>query len=113
MTPISDTVQAALHYVNPKGLHLKDWEFACDTMYKQRSHEDPKNVCPMMSAAARILADEVVRLRGEQPRIIARSKCCQALAVVEGMPGSTKWYACSHCNKPCDVYHQENTTQPQ
>jgi hypothetical protein len=113
MTPISETVRAAIYYVNPEGVHLKDWEFACDTMYREMTDQDRENDCPMMSVAARILAAEVVRLRGERPQIIARSKCCQALAMVKGKPGSTKYNFCPHCGQSCDVFYQNNkTTQP-
>jgi hypothetical protein len=60
--------------------------------------------------------DQVIAILEQQaqPQTIALSKCCQALAVVEGKPGSTKWYACPRCCKPCDVFYQDNeTTQPQ
>jgi hypothetical protein len=60
--------------------------------------------------------DQVIAIleKQAQPQIIARSKCCRALAVFEGKPVSTKWYACPRCRKPCDVFYQDKrTTQPQ
>jgi hypothetical protein len=120
--PIKEAVQAALHYVNPEGVTMKDWEFACDTMYKERTDQDRENVCSMLAAAARILADEVVRLRAElntNKTIIEHelntvlSDCCEAPAVVAGKPNSTQWYVCPQCCQPCDVFYQDTNTQPE
>ena len=63
--PIPDTVQAALWYANPIKLTMDQWEFACHKMIDEATDEDKKQVCPQLAASARILADEVERLRAE------------------------------------------------
>ena len=117
--PIKEAVQAALHYVNPEGVTMKDWEFACDTMYKERTDQDRENVCSMLAAAARILADEVERMRAElntNKTIILNtvlSDCCEAPAVVAGKPGSTQWHVCTKCCQTCVIFYQDKNTQPE
>jgi len=58
--------------------------------------------------------DQVITLLEEQAHTqrIARSECCEAPAVVAGKPGSTQWHVCHECCQPCDVFYQDNTTQP-
>ena len=111
--PITDAVQAALWYANPIKLTMDQREFACHKMIDEATDEDREQVCLQLAAAARILADEVERLRKEQqPQTITLSDCCQAPAVVAGKPNSTQWYACPECCQPCDVYYQDKNTQP-
>ena len=114
-TPITEAVQAALWYANPIKLTMDQREFACHKMIDEATDEDREQVCLQLAAAARILADEVERLRaGQQQQSIALSDCCEAPAVVAGKPNSTQWYVCPQCCQPCDVYYQEkNTQQPQ
>ena len=50
-----------------------------------------------------------------QPRTLFFSDCCQAKTEIGGRNsrGATRWYVCTDCRKPCDVYYQDNeTTQP-
>ena len=121
-TPIADTVQAALWYANPIKLTMDQREFACHKMIDEATDEDREQVCLQLAAAARILADEVERLRAElntNKTIIEHelntvlSDCCEAPAVVAGKPNSTQWYVCPQCCQPCDVYYQDKNTQPQ
>ena len=112
-TPITEAVQAALWYANPIKLTMDQREFACHKMIDEATDEDREQVCLQLAAAARILADEVERLRaGQQQQSIALSDCCEAVAVVAGKPNSTQWYVCPQCCQPCDVYYQDKNTQP-
>ena len=46
----------------------------------------------------------------------AYSKCCQAPTTTAGhkSPGSTCWYVCTDCRKPCDIFFRtDESTQPQ
>ena len=63
--PITDAVQAALYYAKPTNLTIDELDFAYDQMAKHTTDEDRERVCSQLAAAARILADEVVRLRKE------------------------------------------------
>jgi len=111
-SPITDAVKAALYYAKPTNLTIDELDFAYDQMAKHTTDEDRERVCSQLAAAARILADEVVRLRAEQQsQSIALSDCCEAPAVVAGKPGSTQWYVCPQCCQPCDVFIR-TTTQP-
>jgi hypothetical protein len=78
MNLISDTVAAALQYINAHRLTVEEWISACDVMDSQLSDEDGKQsdarlaaairvltLEVQIAAAARILAAEVERLRGE------------------------------------------------
>ena len=60
--------------------------------------------------------DQVIAIleKQAQPQTIALSDCCQAKTKIGGRksPGSTRWYVCTHCRKPCDVFIR-TTTQPQ
>ena len=117
-TQITDAVQAALYYAKPSSLTLVQLDFAYDQMSKHITDYDRERVCPQLAASARILADEVVRLRAElntNKTVILNtvlSDCCEAPAVVAGKPGSTQWHVCPECCQPCDVFYQDNT-QPQ
>ena len=64
-TPITDAVQAALYYAKPNNLTIEQLDFAYDQMAKHTTDEDRERMCSQLAAAARILADEVVRLRAE------------------------------------------------
>lgn len=112
-TLITDAVQGALYYAKPYDLTINELDFAYDQMAKHTTDEDRERVCSQLSAAARILADEVERLRaGQQQQSIAFSDCCEARAVIAGKPGSTQWYACPECYDPCDVFIRTTTQQP-
>jgi hypothetical protein len=65
MTPISDTVQAALYYVTHYHLNSDQYYNAEEEMLRQITEMDRNRDFPPMTAAARILAAEVERLRGE------------------------------------------------
>jgi len=58
--------------------------------------------------------DQVIALLEEQaqPQTIALSDCCEAPAIVVNKSRTTQWYGCPECCQPCDVFYQENTTQP-
>jgi len=40
----------------------------------------------------------------------AYSKCCQAPTTTAGYksPGSTCWYVCTDCRKPCDIFFRNS-----
>ena len=112
--PITDVVQAAIFYAKFTDSNLSEYCWACDKMERELTDQDRERVSPQLAASARILADEVVRLRAEQqPQSIALSDCCEAPAVVAGKPGSTQWYVCPQCCQPCDVFIRTTTQQPQ
>lgn len=116
-TQITDAVQAALYYAKPTNLTIDELDFAYDQMAKHTTDEDRERMCSQLAAAARILADEVERLRAElntNKTVILNtvlSDCCEATAVVAGKPGSTQWYVCPQCCQPCDVFIRTTTTQ--
>lgn len=116
-TQITDAVQAALYYAKPTNLTIDELDFAYDQMAKHTTDEDRERMCSQLAAAARILADEVERLRAElntNKTVILNtvlSDCCEAPAVVAGKPGSTQWYVCPQCCQPCDVFIRTTTTQ--
>ena len=113
-TPITEPVQAAIYFARHKGCTLLEYCWACDIIEREITDGDRERVCSQLAATARILADEVERLRAElntQPKSIALSDCCEAAAVVAGKPNSTQWYACPECCQPCDVFIRTTTTQ--
>lgn len=116
-TQITDAVQAALYYAKPTNLTIDELDFAYDQMAKHTTDEDRERMCSQLAAAARILADEVERLRAElntNKTVILNtvlSDCCEAPAVVAGKPGSTQWYVCPQCCQPCDVFIRTTTQQ--
>ena len=113
-TPITESVQAALIYVRNDYANAEQYDPACHKMQSEILNKDRGRGAPQLAAAARILADEVERLRaGQQQQSIAFSDCCEARAVVAGKPNSTQWYVCPQCCQPCDVYYQDKNTQPQ
>ena len=120
-TPITEPVQAAIYFAKYKGCTLLEYCWACDIIEREITDGDRERVCSQLAAAARILADEVERLRAElntNKTIIEHelntvlSDCCEAPAVVAGKPNSTQWYVCPQCCQPCDVYYQDKNTQP-
>jgi len=111
-TPITDAVQAALIYVRNNYEDAEQYDPASQKMQSEILNKDRGRGAPQLAAAARILADEVERLRAEQSRI-AFSDCCEAPAVTAGKPGSTQWHVCPQCCQPCDIFYQDTQTQPQ
>ena len=110
--PITDAVQAAIFYAKFTNANFSEYNWACDKIQREINDVDRDQVCPQLAASARILADEVVRLRAEQQsQSIALSDCCEAKAVVAGKPGSTQWYVCPQCCQPCDVFIRTTNTQ--
>jgi len=65
MTPISDTVQAAIYYAKYTDSDLSEFCWAADKMAREVTKNDQVRETPVLAAAARILAAEVERLRGE------------------------------------------------
>ena len=111
-TPITEAVQAALIYVRNNYEEGEQWDLACHKMQSEILNKDRGRGAPQLAAAARILADEVERLR-VLPQSIALSDCCEATAVVAGKPNSTQWYVCPQCCQPCDVFIRGTTQQPE
>ena len=111
-TPITEAVQAAIYFARHKGCTLLEYCWACDIIEREITDGDRERVCLQLAAAARILADEVERLRAET-KSIALSDCCEAPAVVAGKPGSTQWHVCPECCQPCDVFIRTTTTHTQ
>ena len=110
--PITDAVQAAIFYAKFTNANFSEYNWACDKIQREINDVDRDQVCPQLAAAARILADEVERLRAGQQNAVL-SDCCEATAVIAGKPGSTQWYACPECYEPCDVFIRTTTTQPE
>lgn len=114
LNPITESVLAALLYVRNNYDEGGQWDLACDKMQSEILNKDRGRGAPQLAAAARILADEVERLRaGQQQQSIALSDCCEATAVVAGKPNSTQWYVCPQCCQPCDVFIRGTTQQPE
>ena len=112
-TPIEESVLAALLYVRNNYEEGEQWDLASQKMQSEILNKDRGRGAPQLAAAARILADEVERLRAlPQTQSIALSDCCEAPAVVAGKPNSTQWYVCPQCCQPCDVFIRETTQQP-
>ena len=109
--PITEAVQAALYFARYKESSISQYCWACDKIEREITDVDRERVCSQLAATARILADEVERLRAE-PQNAVLSDCCEAPAVVAGKPESTQWYVCQHCCQPCDVFIQTTTQQP-
>ena len=65
MTLISDTVQAAIYYAKYTDSDLSEYCWACYKLEREITDQDRLRISPSMSAAARILAAEVERLRAE------------------------------------------------
>ena len=63
--PIKEAVQAAIYFARYKGCTLSEYCWACDKMERELTDQDKDRVSPQLAAAARILADEVERLRAE------------------------------------------------
>ena len=63
--PIKDAVQAALYFARYKESTLSEYCWSCDQMERELTDQDKDRVSPQLAAAARILADEVERLRAE------------------------------------------------
>ena len=110
--PITEAVQAALYFARYKDTTTLEHCWALDIIESEITFGDRERGYGQLAAAARILADEVERLRAET-KSIALSDCCEAPAVVAGKPNSTQWYACPECCQPCDVFIRETTQQPQ
>jgi len=64
-TPITEPVLAALIYVRNNYEEGGQWDLACDKMHSEIVNKDRGRGAPQLAAAARILADEVERLRKE------------------------------------------------
>ena len=65
IAPISDTVRAAMYFADPHICTHDQWDEASDKMYAEIKPQDKQRGNPPLAAAARILAEEVERLRGE------------------------------------------------
>lgn len=63
--PITDAVQAAIFYAEFTGSTISEYRWACDKLKPLVTDQDRLHISPQLAAAARILADEVVRLRAE------------------------------------------------
>ena len=63
--PITEAVQAALYFARYKESTLSEYCWSCDKMERELTDQDKDRVSPQLAAAARILADEVERLRKE------------------------------------------------
>ena len=65
MNTTSDAVQIALFFAQYGKSTAEQYCWACDKIGHEITEVDRKQVYPPLAAAARILADEVVRLRAE------------------------------------------------
>ena len=61
--PITDAVQAAIYYAEFTDSTISEYRWACDKLKPLVTDQDRLRLSPLMSVSARILADEVVRLR--------------------------------------------------
>ena len=64
-TPITNAVEAAIVFAQPVPDDLNKFCRALDRLAAELTNEDKERGNPTLAAAARILADEVVRLRAE------------------------------------------------
>lgn len=64
-TPITDAVEAAIVFAQPVSDDLNKFCRALDRLAAELTNEDKERGNPTLAAAARILADEVIRLRAE------------------------------------------------
>jgi len=64
-TPIPDPVEAAIVFARPVPDDLNKFCRALHRLTAELTNEDKERGNPTLAAAARILADEVVRLRAE------------------------------------------------
>lgn len=112
MNTISDAVQAALIYVRNEDEESEQWDLVCHKMEDEILYRDRSRGAPQLAAAARILADEVERLRKEMTRY-GVSDCCKWRATTAGKAGATCWWECSFCHKPCRIVIPDNNTQLQ
>ena len=65
INPIEEAVQAAIFYAKFTDSNLSEYCWACDKIQREINDVDRDQVCPQLAASARILADEVMRLRAE------------------------------------------------
>jgi len=65
MTPISDTVQAAIYFAKHLDCDLSEYCWACHKIVAEVTKNDLLRETPVLAAAARILAAEVERLTKE------------------------------------------------
>ena len=65
MTPISETVQAAIYYAKYTDSDVSQFCWAADKMAREVTKNDQVRETPVLAAAARILAEEVERLTKE------------------------------------------------
>jgi hypothetical protein len=63
--PITEAVQAAIYYAEFTDSTISEYRWACDKLELLVTDQDRLRISPLMSVSARILADEVVRLRAE------------------------------------------------
>jgi hypothetical protein len=63
--PITDAVQAAIYYAEFTDSTISEYRWACDKLEPLITDQDRLRISPLMSVSARILANEVVRLRAE------------------------------------------------
>jgi len=110
-TPIIDAVESAIIYAKPVFYTERQYDSAWEKLCTEVTDEDKKFVNQQSAAALRILADEVKRFRKEMTRY-GVSHCCKWRAVTAGVAGSTCWWECSFCRKPCRIIIPNNNTQP-
>ena len=114
-TPITEAVLAALVYVRNNYDEGGQWDLACDKMQNEILNKDRGRGAPQLAAAARILADEVERLRAQPQTADYVSGCCHAKTETAGhkTPGIKVWFWCTSCRKPCDIFFRNSKpTQP-
>ncbi len=63
--PIKEAVQAAIYYAEFTDSNISEYCWASDKMERELTDQDKDRVSPQLAAAARILAAEVERLRGD------------------------------------------------
>ena len=61
--PIKEAVQAALYFANPESRLNNQFDIAYNAMFREIKEQDRHRGNPPLAAAARILAEEVERLR--------------------------------------------------
>ena len=111
-TSITELVKAALIYSRPDFYTENQYDCAESKITTVVTKQDVERACPHIAASARILAVEVMRLWKEMTRL-GVSHCCQWRATAAGEVGSTNWWECSFCRKPCHIVIPNNNTQPE
>ena len=106
-TPITDAIEAAIVFAHPVLDDLTKFSRALDRLAAELTNEDRERGNPTLAAAARILADEVVRLR-EELNTQPKSKYDET---VEARIQEANWNAAMHEHENISLRAQLDETR--